>query len=256
MATQTYTKYSSSRFGSRRLSGVKRDAPARRHSSRAGGGRADSNRAASRGGKGRTGIVRKITTLVMIAGLAVVLYAAGTVGYGYYQAKAGQSELRSLFNITGSGSVDPVYLRREAAALDARLNRLDPVGEIYIPKIDSRWMIVEGADDGALKKGPGHIEETPLPGAGGNFAVAGDRVLYGAPFLHLDDVAVGDTVTVRMTYATFTYRVRETFVVTPDDVSVLEPVGYEAITLLTCDPPWDVKRRIVVRGELEDVQPA
>ena len=111
MATQTYTKYSSSRFGSRRLSGVKRDAPARRHSSRAGGGRADSNRAASRGGKGRTGIVRKITTLVMIAGLAVVLYAAGTVGYGYYQAKAGQSELRSLFNITGSGSVDPVYFR-------------------------------------------------------------------------------------------------------------------------------------------------
>ena len=201
-------------------------------------------------------VIKWIATLFMVVSLGVVLYVAGSIGYGYLQNRNGQQAMRSLFSITGNGSVDPDYLRREAEALDARLHKLDPVGEIDIPSIGSRWMIVEGADGEALKKGPGHIRETTLPGAGGNFAVAGDRVLYGAPFLHLDDVAVGDTVTVKTPYATFTYRVTESFIVTPDDTSVLEPVGYEAITLLTCDPLWDVKRRIIIRGELEDVQPA
>jgi sortase A len=199
---------------------------------------------------------RKAITLFLIAGMGIFLYAAWTFGFGYYQAKVGQGELRSLFSITGSGAVDPDYLRDAAATMAADLGYLDPVGELSIPGIDCNWMIVEGSDDAALTKGPGHIEETQLPGMNGNFAVAGDRVLYGAPFLHLDEVAVGDEIKVTMPYATFVYQVRETFVVTPDDVSVLEPVGYDAITLLTCDPPWDVKRRIVVRGELDVVLPA
>ncbi len=201
-------------------------------------------------------LVKWFATLFMVVCLGVVLYVAGSIGYGYLQTREGQQALRSLFSITGDGSVDPGYLSGEAAALDARLEKLDPVGEINIPGIGSRWMIVQGADGEALKKGPGHIEETSLPGAGGNFAVAGDRVLYGAPFLHLDDVNAGDEIRVKMPYATFTYRVRESFIVTPDDTSVLEPVGYEAITLLTCDPPWDIKQRIVIRGELEKVEPA
>lgn len=195
-------------------------------------------------------------TFVMVAALALILYVGGVFGYGYLQAWAGQSQLRSLFSISSGGSLDPESLKNQAEAMAAELNRFDPVGEINIEEIDTRWMIVEGADDEALKKGPGHIESTALPGARGNFSVAGDRVLYGAPFLHLDDVHVGSLINVKMPYATFTYRVRETFIVTPEDTSVLEPVGYEAITLLTCDPPWDIKQRIVVRGELEQVEPA
>jgi len=200
--------------------------------------------------------VRKALALVILAGIALFLYACWTFGYGYYRAKVGQGELRSLFSFTGDGSVDAGYVRGEAEAIAAGLAYLDPVGEISIPSINCDWMIVEGSDDGALSRGPGHIQETQLPGMGGNFAVAGDRVLYGAPFLDLDDVVVGDEVTVRMPYATFVYRVNETFIVTPDDTSVLRPVGYDAITLLTCDPPWDVKQRIVVRGELTDILPA
>lgn len=200
--------------------------------------------------------VKKATTLVILAGVAVFLYAGGTFGYSYYQARAGQAELRSIFSFSGDGSVDEAYIRAQAESMAAGLGYLEPVGEITINGVVDPWMIVEGADDAALTKGPGHIEETVLPGMGGNFAVAGDRVLYGAPFLHLDDVAVGDSITVQMPYATFVYRVRASFIVSPDDVTVLQPVGYETITLLTCDPPWDIKQRIVIRGELEQVLPA
>ncbi len=201
-------------------------------------------------------VIKWLSTAVLVACLGIALFVGARIGYGYLGAWAGQDALRDLFSITGNGSVDPGYLEDEAFALRQELNHLDPVGEINIPGIGSRWMIVEGADDEALTRGPGHLVETPLPGAGGNFTVAGDRVLYGAPFLHLDEMAPGDIIKVKMPYATFTYRVRETFIVTPEDMSVLEPVGYEAITLLTCDPPWDIKRRIVVRGELERVEAA
>jgi sortase A len=201
-------------------------------------------------------LVKIISALVMAAGLAAIVYAAWVFGYGYLHARAEQASLRNEFQAYGSGSLDPQYLKQEAEALDGRLTYLGPVGEITIPKIGINWMVVQGSDNAALEKGPGHIQETQLPGAGGNFAVAGDRVLYGAPFLNLDEVAVGDEIDIKMPYATFVYRVTESFIVTPDDVSVLQPVGYEAITLLTCDPPWDIKQRIVVRGQLESVRPA
>jgi len=203
-----------------------------------------------------TWLIRKVTTLGIIVGVLLIGYTAWVFGYGYYDALAGQADLRSMFALSGNGSVDPDYLRGEAAALEQQLGYLDPVGEISIPRIGVELMVVEGSDKEALAKGPGHIEETSLPGAGGNFAVAGDRVLYGAPFLNLDEVEPGDEVSVHMPYATFVYRVNDKFIVTPDDVSVLQPVGYETITLLTCDPPWDIKQRIIVRGELVDVLPS
>lgn len=227
METKAYTRYGSRRYGSRTAT--------RRFSG--------------------AWMIKKATTLAIVAGLLLVAYAVWVFGYGYVEARAGQADLRSLFSFSGSGSVDQEYLRNEAAAMERRLGYLDPVGEISIPGIGVELMVVQGSDKEALKKGPGHIEETQLPGSGGNFAVAGDRVLYGAPFLNLNEVGTGDEIKVIMPYATFIYRVRESFIVTPDDVSVLQPVGYEAITLLTCDPPWDIKQRIVVRGELVDVLP-
>ncbi|MHB9111582.1 MAG: sortase [Thermoleophilia bacterium] len=247
MEARGYTKYSSTRIGSRKFSqrGSRHDARRRRHEPAPRGPNSAEKR-----------LFRRATTLAIIVGLALAAYACGIFGYGYLEARAGQSDLRSLFSISGNGSVDSGYLADEAAAMQAHLDYLEPVGEISISAIDVKWMIVEGSDDAALAKGPGHIIETQLPGADGNFAVAGDRVLYGAPFLDLDEVRVGDRITVRMPYATFVYRVTDSFIVTPDDVSVLQPTGDEVITLLTCDPPWDIKQRIVIRGRLDEVLPA
>ncbi|MHB0867167.1 MAG: sortase [Thermoleophilia bacterium] len=254
MEAQTYTRYRSSRSGARplRRSGAGSETSNR---SRPAEDAASPSQAADRRFSGLW-MIKKATTLAVVAGMLLVAYTVWVFGYGYVEARLGQADLKSLFSVTGSGSVDSGYLRNEPAALQQRLGYLDPVGEISIPGIGVDLMVVQGADKEALKKGPGQIEETSLPGAGGNFAVAGDRVLYGAPFLILNEVRIGDEIRVKMPYATFVYTVRDSFIVTPDDISVLQPVGYEAITLLTCDPPWDIKQRIVIRGELVEVLPA
>ena len=94
------------------------------------------------------------------------------------------------------------------------------------------------------------MEMTPIPGMGSNFAIAGDRVLYGGPFLNLDELAAGDEILVKTSYAQFSYTVTDSHITTPEDVSVLTPLGYESITLITCDPPWGTSKRLVVQSKL------
>ncbi len=133
----------------------------------------------------------------------------------------------------------------------------EPIARLRIDAIAVDVIVVEGSSDSALRKGPGHLEETPLPGQNGNFAVAGDRVLYGAPFRDLDKLTEGDVISLTMPYGDFTYEVEETFRVRPDDTSVLDSQpDEETITLITTDPPYDTTYRLIVRGRLVDARPS
>ena len=59
-------------------------------------------------------------------------------------------------------------------------------GLIRIPAIGVDAAFVEGITDQALAEGPGHYPTTPMPGRGGNVAIAGHRTTHGAPFWALD----------------------------------------------------------------------
>ena len=66
-----------------------------------------------------------------------------------------------------------------------------PVGDIRIPAIGLNQVLVEGTNTDDLRQGPGHYIGTPLPGQGGNAAIAGHRTTYGHPFYNLDGVKPG-----------------------------------------------------------------
>ena len=69
-------------------------------------------------------------------------------------------------------------------------------------------------------------------------------------FYSLDKLAVGDTFDVVWKGTTYRYRVVETKVVAPEEVSVLGPTDKPSVTLITCTPIFTTKNRLVVRGEL------
>ncbi|MHB9111686.1 MAG: sortase [Thermoleophilia bacterium] len=129
------------------------------------------------------------------------------------------------------------------------------IGSIEIPRIGIREWVIQGASTEELKLGAGHIEETSIPGLGGNFAIAGDRVLYSAPFLRLEQMQVGDELLVHMPYADFVYQVEIKTNVDPTDISVLNPRGYDSVTLSTCDPIWDLQTRIIIFARLVNTVP-
>ena len=95
-----------------------------------------------------------------------------------------------------------------------------------------------------------------MPGEVGNAAIAGHRTGWGSPFLHLDDLAVGDEELFTDAGGTVLhFSVHTTAVVKPDEVWVLGPdpvsVGSPTLTLTTCDPPHVNSKRLVVFAVLD-----
>ena len=123
-------------------------------------------------------------------------------------------------------------------------------GVITIPRIDAEHVLFEGVDRSTLKKGPGHMPWTPLPGQPGNAVVSGHRTTYGAPFFDLDQLQPGDEILVETALGTHTYVVRESFVVAPTAVEVTDPKRGAWLTLTTCNPRFSARERLIISAEL------
>ena len=159
----------------------------------------------------------------------------------------------------------------------------DALGILYIPRLgkDYAWAIVQGSavpNQDQLAEGPAHYGGTQLPGARGNFAVAGHRVGKGEPFLNLDHLKAGDPVIVETRDAWYVYRVKGTDhgltrpdadgvpgreIVQPQDGSVLLPwpdhpgkQPREALmTMTTCNPKFTAENRLIVYAALSSTLP-
>ncbi|HZD22812.1 MAG TPA: sortase, partial [Acidimicrobiia bacterium] len=101
------------------------------------------------------------------------------------------------------------------------------VGESFaflnIPKVGIEGLVVyEGVDTETLKKGPGHMGRTPLPGQPGNAVLSGHRTTYGRPFFDFDLLEEGDRIEVESAIGTHVYVVRDVLIVKPTDVWVTD----------------------------------
>ena len=128
----------------------------------------------------------------------------------------------------------------------------DVLGRIKIPSISCDLILSEGAGKEEMKFGAGHVLGTVYPGQKGNCAVAAHRNdSFGTYFSRLGEIHEGDTVSFEFGTSKYSYRVYEIFVVTPDDISVLEPIDDKStVTLISCHPKGSNTHRLIVRGEL------
>jgi sortase A len=108
-----------------------------------------------------------------------------------------------------------------------------PVAELSIPRLRVSAVILEGSDDGTLRRGPGHIERTARPGEPGNVGIAGHRDTF---FRRLRHAQVGDEVLLDTPEGRRRYQVSSVRIVSPRDVSVLDPTAEPTLTLVTCYP--------------------
>ena len=130
----------------------------------------------------------------------------------------------------------------------------DVVGRLTILSANINHYVVFGATSNKLEYGPGYILGTSLPGSGGNFAIAGHRTTYGAPFGNLDKVQMGETILFQTNTNQYEYRVIDVKIVSPEDNYVLENYGDDRITLTTCHPKFSSRQRLVVIGQLERIE--
>jgi sortase A len=150
--------------------------------------------------------------------------------------------------------------RRQRIAYLARRERRqlhtgDAVGKISIPTIGAAYTIVQGTDTMSLEKGPGHYEETALPGMGQTVAIAGHRTTYLAPFRQINQLVAGDRIVLAMPYGRFVYVVQYQRIVLPTDIGVVRNVGYDRLILSACTPLYSAAQRIIVFARLRSVRP-
>ena len=107
------------------------------------------------------------------------------------------------------------------------------IGKLQIPRLDLSVMVMEGADTETLQRAVGHIPGTALPGSPGNTGLSGHRDTFFRP---LQDIRHHDLIRFTTKLGVYRYRVVAIKIVEPGDVTVLDSIGTESLTLVTCHP--------------------
>ena len=145
---------------------------------------------------------------------------------------------------------------------------LTPVNRILIPALGVDTEVKYVPYDGftwlvkGLRQEVAWMGETSWPGLAGNTALAGHVSLWDGsdgPFRYLDKLATQDEIILRTEKNIYTYLVREKRVVDESNLTVLQPVIDEQLTLITCTG-WNPEvslylQRLVIIAELVEVSP-
>lgn len=107
------------------------------------------------------------------------------------------------------------------------------IGKLEIPRLDLSVIVLEGADAGTLRRAVGHIPGTALPGASGNTGLSGHRETFFRP---LQYIRQHDVIKFTTKLGVYRYRVVAIKIVEPGDIAVLDFIGHESLTLVTCHP--------------------
>ena len=193
--------------------------------------------------------MRTIAIVLMVAGLVVGIGVAwqwlAKVRHISGEQDRLEATLTEQWSATWSGAGRTRVSRIQGAATGTAIARM------HLPTLSQTLVVVEGAEEPQLDKGPGRLAGTAPFGQPGNTAVAGHR--YPGVFWNLDLLEVGDPVVVETATSWLVYRTVRTVVVQPVDEAVLAAPAAEGprmLTLITCEPKLSTAQRLVKQAEL------
>lgn len=153
-----------------------------------------------------------------------------------------------------------------AVQVESQWNRFETVPDvpatIRIPRLGQEWVrtIREGVSEAQLNAGVGHYPQTNNVGERGNYGLAAHRTGHGDALYNVDKLVKGDEISVRTATKTYTYVVQCHVIVSPETVSVLDPVPNAGcatksgrwLTLTTCEPKYINTERWIVFASLKE----
>lgn len=148
--------------------------------------------------------------------------------------------------------------KEEIADYDSQLDvaGMGIMAYVEIPKLGCTLPVYHGTGAEVLQIAVGHLEGSSLPvgGKSTHCVLSGHRGLPSAKlFSNLDQMAEGDTFSVRTLDKVLTYEVDEISIVLPADTAKLQIVaGEDLCTLMTCTPYGVNTHRLLVRGHRVD----
>ena len=131
--------------------------------------------------------------------------------------------------------------------------------KLLIPKIEAdapiTWNVNEDNIQAKLLDGLVHSQGTALPGQKGNIFITGHSSYYAwssspykSVFALLEKLEAGDRIYIQYQGTTFTYEVKETKVVSPENVEVMNQSEGNELTLMTCVPIGTNLNRLIIKS--------
>lgn len=179
---------------------------------------------------------RKLFYLKWIFGLIILIFGLGIFGFSHYEAAP---------TVLSPAKYQDFHLEIPKLAINTPI----------IPDVPGND---KEAYFKALEGGIAHYAGTKKPGEGGLIFIFGHSSFYPWAagdykeiFKNLDELVVDDEILVWYNQKEYKYKVTETKVVLPTDVSVLNPTNFEQLTLMTCVPPGTKEKRLIIIAKLE-----
>ncbi|HSO92094.1 MAG TPA: class E sortase [Arthrobacter sp.] len=140
------------------------------------------------------------------------------------------------------------------------------IGVIYIPRFGADYSrpIIEGTSSDVIDTLVlGRYAGTAMPGAVGNFVMAGHRQTHGAVLDNIHTLVPGDKIYVQTADGFYTYVFRNQEIVLPDRTDVILPVPAQPgaapeqrlLTMTSCNPLFGSEERIIAYSAFESWQP-
>ena len=152
-----------------------------------------------------------------------------------------------------SGLTDPFAYEEAPLDLAAYGYDDDVLAVLWIPRLNLELPVYLGASRENLAKGAALLGQTsmPLGGENTNTVIAAHRGYYGAEMLrNVQQIQIGDKITLTTPWDTLVYRVCELKIIQPDDINaVLIQPGRDLLTLTTCHPYTQNTQRYLVIAE-------
>jgi len=186
---------------------------------------------------------QKLSVILMVAGAGLLTYVGLQYWAMYHEQRALQREWQEQQKPSAG------------VATGESLSKDDGLTRVSIPKINLDVIVVEGTNHRALRIGPGHLKNTPIPGELGNSVISAHRDTF---FRHIYELNRGDEIEVRRNGRTYTFEVTGKKIVMPNDLSVVKNSSDARLTLITCYPIYYIgpapQRLVVVSRLVGDAQ--
>lgn len=210
--------------------------------------------------------------LLITIGLLLVLYVAWELWWTNIDANRKQDDAVGSLFTDFDGPVQPVADPAAESVDYGDPAVLPAIAEgttfavVYIPRFGDTFTrpITSGVGTSVLDSlGLGHYPTTAMPGAVGNFAVAGHRQTHGQVLDAIHTLVPGDKIYVQTSEGYYTYVYRNNQIVLPDRVDVLAPVPTQPavvpteryMTLTSCNPRFGAQERIIAYALMDSWQP-
>lgn len=181
--------------------------------------------------------------ITKIIGIILIIAGLGTIAYPFFEIYLDKHDISKNINEWDKQKQDT---KVNSDNNDKKNNKVsknkypsvkvdgkDIIGKVIVTKTGEQIPILMGATEENLRGGATLYDNGIYPGENGTAIILGHRE---TTFGFLENIKVGDEVDIESLSNTYKFKVKRTYITTPDDESILAQKNNPSLTLVTCYP--------------------